>query len=469
MPRIEEDLIGKMEISDAAYYGVQSLRAAKNFKITGIRVNTKLIRAIAMVKIAAAKANLSLGYLDRKKGTAIIQAATELMDGKLDDHIIVDCLQGGAGTSTNMNVNEVIANRALEILGYEKGDYTKVHPNNDVNMAQSTNDVIPTAIKIAVIKDIENLTQSLILLRDRFKEKEEEFDDVIKMGRTQLQDAVPIRLGQQFGAYKELIDRDIERIRQTLEEEKGINLGGTVIGTGLNADPEYIRLVVREIRRITDLNLKSAVNLIDATQNADTFVEISGSLKTLATGLSKISNDLRLLSSGPRAGLNEVNLPAIQPGSSIIPGKVNPVMPEAVNQVAYQVLGNDLTISMAVEAGQLELNVMLPVVVFNLLQSTSMLTNICNLFAEKCIKGITVNREVCERSVDQSIGIITAINPHIGYSKASQIAKKALKENKSVKEVALEEGILDEKKLSRILDPYEMTKPGISGKDLLED
>ncbi|MCK8826884.1 aspartate ammonia-lyase [Natroniella acetigena] len=468
MVRIEKDFIGEMEIDDDAYYGVQSMRAAENFRITCIPVNKKLIKAIAMVKMAAAKANLSLGYLDRKKGKAIIQAATELMDGKFYEQIIVDEIQGGAGTSTNMNVNEVIANRALEILGHNKGDYEHVHPNTDVNMAQSTNDVIPTAIKIATIKEIEKLNESLTLLRQRFKEKEEEFDDVIKMGRTQLQDAVPIRLGQEFGAYRELIDRNVERIRQTLEEEKEINLGGTAVGTGLNADPEYIRLTVKELRKITGLNLKSAVNLIDATQNTDTFVEISGRLKTLATALSKIANDLRLLSSGPRSGLNEINLPAVQPGSSIMPGKVNPVMPEAVNQVAFQVLGNDQTISLAVEAGQLELNVMLPVVVFNLLQSIGMLTNTCELFAEKCIKGITANREVCEKSVEQSIGIITAINPHIGYTKASEIAKRALKEKKSVKEIALEEGILDEEKLSKILDPYEMTEPGISGEKLLE-
>ncbi|SJZ68589.1 aspartate ammonia-lyase [Selenihalanaerobacter shriftii] len=468
MARIEKDFLGEKEIADNSYYGIQSMRAAENFKITGISIHPKLVHAIGMVKVAAATSNMKLGYLNREKGKAIIEAAKEVQKGKFDSEIIVDAIQGGAGTSINMNINEVIANRALEILDDTKGNYERVHPNTDVNMAQSTNDVVPTAIRIATIEQLNSLLSALSLLSIRFREKEVEFDGIIKMGRTHLQDAIPIRLGQEFGAYRKVIERNINRIKNVMNELKEVNLGATAIGTSLNAEPKYIELVIKELRKVTGLGLKSIKDFIDGTQNTDIIVEVSGRLKTLASSLSKVANDLRLLSSGPRTGLNEINLPAVQPGSSIMPGKVNPVMAEVVNQVSFQVMGNDQTITLASEAGQLELNVMGPVMAFNLLQSTDILTNASELFAERCIKGITVNRERCEELLHHSIGIITAINPHIGYDKASQIAKKALKEDRSVKEVALEEGVLSEEEASNILDPIEMTEPGIAGKESLK-
>lgn len=421
MSRIEKDFLGEMEIEDEAYYGVQSKRAAQNFMVTGVSISSELIHALGVVKKAVTTANMNLGYLGKEKAKAIIQAAEEVREGKFDDEVILDSVQGGAGTSINMNINEIIANRALEILGYEKGDYDRVHPNTDVNMAQSTNDVIPTAIRIATLRKIDGLIEATNLLDKRLIQKEEEFDDVLKMGRTQLQDAVPIRLGQEFGAYRKTVERFIDRIKEVRNDLTEINLGATAVGTGLNADPKYIELAIKELRKSTGLKLESTDNLIDGTQNTDIFVEVSGRLKTFASSLSKIANDLRLLDSGPKAGLNEINLPAVQPGSSIMPGKVNPVIPEMVNQASFQVLGNDQTITLASEAGQLELNVMVPVIVFNLLQSINILTNVNRIFAEKCIKDITVNKERCEEFVDRSVGVVTALNPHIGYAKACEV------------------------------------------------
>ncbi|ADL12064.1 aspartate ammonia-lyase [Acetohalobium arabaticum] len=467
MSRIEKDFLGEMEIEDEAYYGVQSKRAAQNFMVTGVSISSELIHALGVVKKAVTTANMNLGYLGKEKAKAIIQAAEEVREGKFDDEVILDSVQGGAGTSINMNINEIIANRALEILGYEKGDYDRVHPNTDVNMAQSTNDVIPTAIRIATLRKIDGLIEATNLLDKRLIQKEEEFDDVLKMGRTQLQDAVPIRLGQEFGAYRKTVERFIDRIKEVRNDLTEINLGATAVGTGLNADPKYIELAIKELRKSTGLKLESTDNLIDGTQNTDIFVEVSGRLKTFASSLSKIANDLRLLDSGPKAGLNEINLPAVQPGSSIMPGKVNPVIPEMVNQASFQVLGNDQTITLASEAGQLELNVMVPVIVFNLLQSINILTNVNRIFAEKCIKDITVNKERCEEFVDRSVGVVTALNPHIGYAKACEVAKKSLREDRPVKEIILEEDIMDEEKLSQILNPVEMTEPGIAGKQLL--
>lgn len=465
--RSEKDLLGTKEVPKDAYYGIQTLRAVENFPITGYPPHKELIRAFGYVKKAAAIANKEVGVLNPRISDAIVMAAEEVIDGKLHDQFIVDSIQGGAGTSFNMNANEVIANRAIELLGGEKGQYSIVSPNTHVNMAQSTNDAFPTAIHIAVF----NLSMGLIVVLEELKEslrrKESEFDGIIKMGRTHLQDAVPIRLGQEFGAYARVIGRDITRIKQSVQHLGEVNMGATAVGTGLNAKPEYIKRVVEILNEITGLPLVNADNLVDATQNTDSYTEVSSSLKILAINLSKIANDLRLMASGPKTGINEINLPARQPGSSIMPGKVNPVMAEVINQISFQVIGNDHTISLASEAGQLELNVMEPVLVFNLLQSLSILQNGVRVFTKYLIDGITANTEHCKQLVEGSIGIVTAINPHVGYEVATQVAKEALETGKSVREICLENGLLTEEELDIILDTIEMTEPGISGERLL--
>lgn len=466
--RIEKDFLGEKKVPADAYYGIQTMRALENFPITGYTPHPQLIIALAMVKKAAALANVETSCMKEEIGMAIAGAATELIQGKLRDHFIVDVIQGGAGTSMNMNANEVIANRAIELRGGEKGDYKIVHPNIHVNMAQSTNDVFPTAIRIAILNTAKLLLSEMEALVAALEEKAREFDDVLKMGRTHLQDAVPIRLGQEFGAYAKVIKRDLVRIERAMEFLTEINMGATAVGTGLNADPLYIKVVVEKLQEITSLPLKDAENLVDATQNTDAFVEMSGALKTLSVNLCKIANDLRLMASGPRVGLKEINLPPMQPGSSIMPGKVNPVMCEVVNQVAFQVQGNDFTITLASQAGQLELNVMEPVLVFNLLQSVDILRNVINVFTIKCIVGITANKERCMEMVENSVGIVTAINPHVGYEVASLIAKEAIATGRPVREIVLERGILTAEELDIILNPYEMTKPGISGKCLFD-
>jgi len=466
--REEADSIGKKMVPVTAYYGIQSLRAAENFKITNLKIHPRLVKALALVKKAAAISNRDIGLLVDRKARGIIQACDEVAGGSLQDQFIVDAVQGGAGTSINMNMNEVLANRAIEILGGTKGDYQLVHPNNHVNMSQSTNDVLPTAIRIATIRMLEEVVIEVGRLEEALREKSREFDDVIKMGRTQLQDAVPIRLGQEFSAYASAVSRDRNRIAASIEDLEVINLGATAVGTGLNADLEYVNSVTEILKEITGLNLRQSENMIDATQNVDALVGVSSVLKTAAVNLSKIASDLRLMSSGPRAGLNEIDLPAVQPGSSIMPGKVNPVIPEVVNQVAYQIIGNDQVISMAAEAGQLELNVMQPVLVYNLFQSIEMLENALETFIDNCIVGIKANRKRCRELVERSVGIITAINPHVGYETASRIVKRALEEERSVKDIILEEGILSAEELEKILNPYEMTEPGIAGKDLLD-
>ncbi len=468
LTRKEYDSIGEMEVPKDAYYGIQSLRAAENFKITNLRIHPELIKSLAQVKKAAAMVNMEVGVLNKKIGKAVIQAADEVINGSLFNEFIVDSIQGGAGTSINMNMNEVLANRAIEIIGGEKGDYNIVHPNNHVNMGQSTNDVVPTAVRIAVIKLLAGALEALDCLHDALQVKAQEFDHIIKMGRTQLQDAVPIRLGQEFKAYAGPIKRDIKRITETIADLKVVNLGATAIGTGLNADLKYVKNVTFYLNKITGLDFNQAEDLIDATQNLDTLVEVSSALKTCAVNLSKIASDLRLLSSGPRAGIHEINLPAVQPGSSIMPGKVNPVIPEVVNQISYQIIGNDMTITMAAEAGQLELNVMLPVLTFNLFQSIEILKNGVNTLTEKTIKGITANEGVCREEVKKSVGVITAINPHVGYETAARIAKEALTTGRPVREIVLEEGVLTSEELDKILNPYEMTEPGIAGKELFE-
>ncbi|WP_163253891.1 aspartate ammonia-lyase [Bacillus tropicus] len=467
--RIEKDFLGEKEVPSAAYYGVQTLRAVENFPITGYRIHPSLITAMAIVKKAAALANMDTGYLAKDIGHEIAEAAQEIVDGKFHDQFIVDPIQGGAGTSINMNTNEVIANRALERMGYEKGEYAKISPNTHVNMAQSTNDAFPTGIHIATLMMLEELLITMEELHSAFRAKAKEFDHVIKMGRTHLQDAVPIRLGQEFEAYSRVLARDIKRIKQSRQHLYEVNMGATAVGTGLNANPTYIEQVVKHLRTFSGFPLVGAEHLVDATQNTDAYTEVSAALKVCMMNMSKIANDLRLMASGPRVGLAEIQLPARQPGSSIMPGKVNPVMAEVINQVAFQVIGNDHTICLASEAGQLELNVMEPVLVFNLIQSISIMNNGFRVFREYCIKGITANEELLKQYVEKSVGIITAVNPHIGYEVASRIAREAIETGKSVRELCLEHGVLTEEELDIILDPFEMTHPEIAGASLLKN
>ena len=464
--RSEHDSIGERSLPRDVYYGVQSLRAAENFHITGLTMHPEIINAIAEIKKASAITNYEIGLLDKKVADAIVKACDEIVAGKLHDAFIVDPIQGGAGTSLNMNANEVIANRAIELLGGEKGDYSLVNPNDHVNCGQSTNDVFPSAGKLAVLKLLIKAQLQLERLYKALVAKAEEFDDVIKMGRTQLQDAVPIRLGQEFRAYSEAVRRDIARLEKAQDEMRCLNMGGTAVGTGINADEVYLRRIVPNLSQVSGLRLIQAFDLIDATQNLDGFVAVSGAVKTCAVNLSKMCNDLRLLSSGPRCGLGEINLPPKQNGSSIMPGKVNPVIP-VVNQVCFNIMGNDLTITMAAEAGQLELNAFEPIIFWNLTHAVEFLTYAVNTLVDNCIVGITANRERCKAMVDNSVGIITALTPHIGYEHAAVIAKEAIRTGCSVRDLILEKGILDEAQLEKILDPYSMTQPGISARDLL--
>lgn len=465
--RIESDSIGSKQVPKDAYYGVQTLRAKENFNITGRKLHKEFINSLALIKKAAAISNSQVGLLDKGIEKAIIQACDEIIEGKLHDQFIIDAIQGGAGTSANMNINEVVANRAIEILGGEKGDYSIVHPNDHVNYGQSTNDVIPTAGKMTALKLLSKAIEELAKLNKALEEKAKEFDDVIKMGRTQMQDAVPIRLGQEFNAYSSAIKRDISRLKKSKKELEVVNMGGTAVGTGINSDKKYFDLIVPAINNVSNMELKQAEDLIDATQNLDSFVAVSAAIKTAAVNLSKMSNDLRLMSSGPRTGFEEINLPPKQNGSSIMPGKVNPVIPEVMNQVAFNIIGNDITITMAAESGQLELNAFEPVIFYNLFESIETLANGVNTLTLNCIEGITANRERCKSLVDNSVGLVTAICPHIGYQRAAMIAKTAINTGESVKKIILKEGILKESELNKILDPVSMTRPGISGKDLI--
>ncbi|MGE5683233.1 MAG: aspartate ammonia-lyase [Bacillota bacterium] len=459
--REEHDLLGEREIPVDKYYGVQTLRALENFNISGIAISQFpcLIEALAMVKMAATKANNELGLLPQQITDAIVQACQEIIDGKFHDQFVVDMIQGGAGTSTNMNANEVIANRALEILGYQKGHYKHCHPNNHVNLSQSTNDAYPTAVKIAVIFSTRKLIEILSMLIESFRNKAKEFAHVIKMGRTQLQDAVPMTLGQSFEAYAVTLGEEIERLQQNAKLFLELNMGGTAIGTGINADPDYSDKVIAQLQKITGLNVVLSPNLVEATQDTGAFVMYSSALKRLAVKLSKISNDLRLLSSGPRAGLGEINLPPMQPGSSIMPGKVNPVIPEVVNQIAFKVIGNDLTVTLAAEAGQLELNVMEPVITQSIFESTEMLKNGMETLACRCIDGITANEAHCRYLVEHSIGLVTALNPVLGYECCTQLAKEALENNRGVYELVLEKNLLSKEELDKLLAPESMIKP----------
>ena len=466
--RNEQDSIGSREVPEDVYYGVQSLRAAENFHITGLYMHPEIINSLACIKKAAAITNCEAGLLDKKIANAIVKACDEIIAGKLHENFIVDPIQGGAGTSLNMNANEVIANRAIEILGGEKGDYSIVNPNDHVNCSQSTNDVIPTAGKMTSLRLLTRTKKELRRLYEALCQKAEEFDHVLKMGRTQMQDAVPIRLGQEFKAYSVAIMRDINRMDKAMDEMRTLNMGGTAVGTGLNADPVYLRRIVPNLAEISGMELVQAFDLIDATQNLDPFVAVSGAVKACAVTLSKIANDLRLMSSGPRAGFHEINLPEKQNGSSIMPGKVNPVIPEVVNQVAFNIIGNDVTITMAAEAGQLELNAFEPIVFYCMFQSIDTLAYAVETFVDNCVVGITANEERCRYLVENSVGIITAICPHVGYQKAADIAKRAMKSGDSVRELILKENLLTEAELDEILNPVQMTEPGISGKELLK-
>lgn len=465
--RIEHDFLGEIEVPDNAYYGVQTLRAVENFKITGQKLDPELIIAMAMVKKAAAKANMSTGRLDSKIGEALVQAAEEIISGKLHDQFLVDPIQGGAGTSVNMNMNEVLSNRALELLGDKKGNYEHVSPNNHANMAQSTNDAFPTGIRVCAIRKGRVFIQALENLAKALDEKAQEFKDVLKMGRTHLQDAVPITMGQEFAAYAASARRGAQRIEDVLRHLRTINMGATAVGTGLNAEPEYICEVARQLAEITKEEFRTASNLVDTTNNTDVFAEFSAALKVTALALIKIANDFRLMASGPRCGLNELSLPARQPGSSIMPGKVNPVIPEVLNQTCYQVIGNDLAVTLGVENGQLELNVMEPVMAFNIFNSLSYLTNAVNTFSSLCVRGVQANREQCESWLDHSVGIVTALLPHIGYEKASMVAKEAYKTERPVREIILQNKLLTKEKMDIILSPEEMTEPGIAGKQFI--
>jgi aspartate ammonia-lyase len=459
--RLEHDLLGEREVPSDRYFGVQTLRAIENFAITGIQIShyPRLVKSLAYIKKAAALTNQELGMLEPRLAEAIAHACDEILAGELLNEFVVDVIQGGAGTSTNMNANEVIANRALEQLGYDKGRYDILHPLTHVNMSQSTNDVYPTALRLTLSQKLDGLQAEMVHLRDAFAHKADEFSDVIKMGRTQLQDAVPMTLGQEFGAWAIMVTEDIQRVREAQSLIREINMGATAIGTGLNAHPDYAQLVTEKLSELTGIPVVGSEDLVEATQDAGAYVQLSGVLKRVATKLSKICNDLRLLSSGPRAGLHEINLPAMAPGSSIMPGKVNPIIPEVVNQVAFEVIGNDITVTLAAEAGQLELNVMEPVIAYNLFSSLDLLGRACRTLADRCVTGITANREVCRRMVENSIGLVTALNPYIGYEKSTQVADEALRSGRSVYEIVLEKGYLSRAELDDILSPEKMTRP----------
>jgi aspartate ammonia-lyase len=459
--RTEHDSLGERELPDEVYYGVQTLRAMENFAISGVFVKNfeHMIEALAFVKKAAAQANCELGVLDETRMKAICDACDELLAGQLHDQFTVDMFQGGAGTSTNMMANEVIANRGLEILGYKKGEYDHLHPNDHVNCSQSTNDAYPTAIKLAVLLSLKDLLGAMDELKAALEAKAEAFSDVLKMGRTENQDAVPMTLGQEFSAYAVMIESAADALKRTEDEFHNINMGATAIGTGINSPPGYADRVTQKLSDVSGFKLRRARNLVEATQNAGAFAQMSATMKRAAVQISKICNDLRWMSSGPRCGLNEINLPAMQPGSSIMPGKVNPVIPELVNQVCYQVIGYDAVVSMAAEASELELCMAEPIIAYDLLHGMLILKNACITLTSRCIVGIEANREVCRNYVENSIGLVTALVPVIGYEKSAAIAKEALKTGGSVYHLVLEKGWLTQEKLDDMLRPENMTDP----------
>lgn len=459
--RKEHDLLGYRDVPADAYYGIQTLRALENFHITDVRLKqfSTFVRALAVVKKAAAIANHECGVLDAKVKDAICAACDEIVAGKWHEEFVVDMIQGGAGTSTNMNANEVIANRGLELMGHEKGDYQHLHPNNHVNCSQSTNDAYPTALHVALDAYVERLLKAMGVLHASFARKAEEFADKLKMGRTHLQDAVPMTAGQEFNAFATMIAKEMSRIEFARQDLYEINMGATAIGTGLNAPAGYSEACACALSTLTGKQYVIAEDLVQATQDTSVYVQISGALRLLATRLSKIANDLRLESSGPRAGLANYRLPEMQPGSSIMPGKVNPVIPEVVNQTCFHVIGVDHSITMASEGGQLQLNVFEPVIAFNLFTSLAMLTHACRTFAEKCIDGVAINEERNHEQVLSNIGLVTALNPHIGYEASSKVARKAQETGGSVYEIVLAEGLLSKEKLDEIIAPENMVYP----------
>jgi aspartate ammonia-lyase len=459
--RTEHDSLGEREIPNNAYYGVQTVRALENFAISGVPLRNfaHFVNGLAYVKKAAAQANADLKFMDKKIADAIVAACDEVLAGKLHEHFVVDMFQGGAGTSTNMCANEVIANRGLELMGHAKGEYQHLHPNDHVNCSQSTNDAYPTAIKLAVIFSLKDALAAMTELRSALGAKEKEFAQVLKMGRTENQDAVPMTLGQEFGAYAVMVDTAMAALRRSVEELHDINMGATAIGTGICSPPGYADQVTRRLVECTGLPLKKAANLVEATQDSGAFAQMAGTMKRAAVQISKICNDLRWLSSGPRCGLNEINLPPMQPGSSIMPGKVNPVIPELVSQICFQIIGYDVTIAMASEASELELNMAEPIIAYDLLHGLMILKNACVTLASRCISGITANEERCRHFVTNSIGIVTALNPVLGYEKSAAIAKEALKTGGSVYELVLQKGWLTKEKLDDLLSPATMTDP----------
>lgn len=459
--RTEHDLLGDREVPNEAYYGVHTLRAKENFHITGTPISTypELIKALALVKQAAAQANHKLGQLSQAKCNAIVTACKAIADGALHDQFVVDVIQGGAGTSTNMNANEVICNLALESMGHQRGEYHYLHPNDDVNMAQSTNDVYPTALHLAVYRSLDPVLLGLEVLRDAMLGKAHEFNDYLKLGRTQLQDAVPMTLGQEFKAFAASLNEDVVRLKQARELMCSVNLGGTAIGTGICAHPDYSGLAIAYLAEISGVPFTPAENLIEATQDCGGFLHVSGVLKRSAVKLSKICNDLRLLSSGPRAGFGEINLPAVQAGSSIMPGKVNPVIPEVVNQVAFEIIGADLTVTMAAEAGQLQLNAFEPVIAHSLFRSMSLLENACQTLTEFCIKGITANRACLEQNIERSIALVSALNPYIGYKSATSVATEAFRTGRNIRDVVLERNLMSPAELDEALRADQLTQP----------
>lgn len=479
--RIEHDLLGSLEVPAEAYYGIHSLRARMSFDPStgsgcfGLRLHPELIRALAEVKKACAIANARTGYLDQAIADAISSACDEILEGKLHDQFITDPFQGGAGTSANMNANEVIANRAIELLtspspppkkrgkGGVKGDYNKIHPLDHVNLSQSTNDVFPTAVRAAAIRLLVPAAQAMADLQRALQAKEAEFAHVLKIGRTEMQDAVPVTLGQEFAAWAQAVQRDWWRLYKVEERLRQVNLGGTAVGTGLNADKHYVYSVVEILRDVTGLPLARAENMIDVTQNCDVFVEVSGLIKAAAVNLAKIAGDLRLLSSGPKAGFGEITLPALQAGSSIMPGKVNPVATEAASQCAFQIMANDVAITMAAASGQLELNAFLPLISHNLFQSLQLLRGAAILLSEKCVSGITANEERCRDLVENSFAMLTALSPYIGYEAASELARESMESGKTIRQAALDKGLFTAERLDAILSTTEMTKPGIAG------
>jgi len=459
--RRDKDLLGERDLPEGIYYGVHTLRATENFPLSGYRVHPRLIAAIALIKKAAAEVNAEQGHIDAAVAAAIARAADEVIEGRWRDQFVVDALQGGAGTSTNMNVNEVLAARANELIAGERSG--PVHPLDHVNLHQSTNDVYPTALRIAAVWLLQPLSAACAALQESLQAKEAEFAGVIKGGRTQLQDALPIMLGQEFGAWAQAIARDRWRLYKVEERLRQTNLGGTAVGTGLNAPPKYIHAVNERVRRYANIGLARAENMVDVTQNADVFVEVSGLVKALAVNLSKIAHDLRLLSSGPRAGLGEILLPERQAGSSIMPGKVNPVIAEAVNQAAFHVIASDLAVTLAAQSGQLELNAFLPLVAHHLLGAMEILANVVTMFDRLCSRGIAARPDRCRELLDGSLVAVTALVPHIGYDQATEVARAAYATGRPVREVVLERGLLDERALDAIFEPGALTRPGIAG------